>query len=522
MVELCQKCEKNAEIADGQVFFRWKSATSLIRDRITRSPLLTEMKITLHYKLFAAMLTAILMVVIYMVLVMQWSVDRGFLNYVSTVEREQLSKIATDLEALYAQKKSWRELTANPQELLILMIRSSPEGRQKERILERLGKETTDFPMPSGPLPPDVPSHFFPRVFLLDKNHHHLLGFDSAGARSDLIPVMYQNQAVGYLGVHSAKHLSDTHQLVFVKQQKVAILLVALAGFLIAAGLSMPIAYRMARPIRLLAAATRDLASGKYSTRVKDTSGGELGQLSRDFNGLAEILEKNQRARSQWVADISHELRTPLTILRGKIEALQDGVYPPSEETFRALHREAIHLGLLVDDLYQLSLSDLGAMSYQRVEVQPCWALEQAVILLEPEFEEKQLTLETSADLGEDASLFADNERLKQLFTNLLTNSLRYTDAGGRVRISVSQQHEELVCFDIEDSAPGVSEEHLSKLFDRLYRVDSSRSRDLGGAGLGLSICYNIVKGHNGTIEARKSSLGGLLIRVCLPLSGER
>jgi len=478
------------------------------------------MKITLHYKLFAAMLTAILMVVVYMVLAMQWSVDRGFLNYVSTVELEQLGKIARDLETLYARKKSWQELTAKPQELLILMVQSSPEGPQKERFLKRLSKEAIDFRIPSGPLPANVPNHFFPRVFLLDKNNHYLLGFESEVVRSDLIPVMYQNQAIGYLGVHPAKNLSDTHQLVFVKQQKVAILLVALAGFLIAAGLSMPIAYRMTKPIRMLAAATRDLASGKYSTRVKVSSGGELGQLSRDFNGLAEILEKNQRARSQWVADISHELRTPLTILRGKIEALQDGVYQPTEETFRALHQEAIHLNLLVDDLYQLSLSVLGAMSYQRIEVQPCWALEQAVISLEPEFREKQLTLETSVDLSEEASLFADNERLKQLFTNLLTNCLRYTDAGGRVRISVSQQGEEFVCFDIEDSAPSVTEEHLIKLFDRLYRVDSSRSRESGGAGLGLSICYNIVKGHNGTIEAGESSLGGLLIRVCLPLFG--
>jgi len=477
------------------------------------------MKITLHYKLFAAMLAAILMVVIYMVLVMQWSVDRGFLNYVSTVEREQLRKIASDLEVLYAQKKSWQELTENPRELLLLMVQSSPEGRQKDRLLERLSKKTTPYLLPSGPLPPDVPSHFFPRVFLLDKNHHHLLGFESAGTRPDLIPVMYQNQAVGYLGVHPAKDLSDTHQLVFVEQQKVAILLVALAGFLIAAGVSMPIAYRLGRPIRLLAAATKDLASGKYSTRIKHTSGGELGQLSRDFNGLAEILEKNQQARSQWVADISHELRTPLAILRGKIEALQDGIYQPTEETLSSLHREAIHLGLIIDDLYQLSLSDLGAMSYQKLDVQPCWALQQAVILLEPEFEKKQLTLETVVDLNEEACLFADNERLKQLFTNVLMNSLRYTDAGGRVRITVSQKDENFVSFDIEDSAPSVSDEHIPKLFDRLYRVDSSRNRKLGGAGLGLSICYNIVKGHNGTIEARKSTLGGLMIRVCLPLS---
>lgn len=478
------------------------------------------MKITLHYKLFAAMLAAILMVVVYMVLVMQWSVDRGFLNYVSTVEQEQLKKIATDLEALYARKKNWQELTADPQELLLIMARSLPESRQKERFLDRLSQKDHDFSLPSGPLPAEVPSHFFPRVFLLDKDRHHLLGYESAAERTDTIPVMYQNREVGYLGVHQARNLSDTHQLVFVKQQKVAMLLVALAGFLIAAGLSLPIAYRMTRPIRLLAAGTRDLASGKYATRVKVTSGGELGQLSRDFNGLAEILEKNQRARSQWVADISHELRTPLAILRGKIEALQDGVHQPSEETFRALHREAIHLGLLVDDLYQLSLSDLGAMSYQKTEVQPCWALQQAILLLEPEFATKRLTLKTAVEIAEDASLFADNERLKQLFTNLLTNSLRYTDPGGGVHITVSQQEEALICFAIEDSAPGVSEEHLAKLFDRLYRVDSSRSRDLGGAGLGLSICYNIVKGHSGTIAAEKSSLGGLLIRVCLPLSG--
>ena len=162
-----------------------------------------------------------------------------------------------------------------------------------------------------------------------------------------------------------------------------------------------------------------------------------------------EDLKRIDKLKKDFISNMSHELRTPLTILRGKIEALQDGVYQPTEETFKALHREAVHLGLLVDDLYQLSLSDLGAMSYQRAEVQPCWALEQAVILLEPEFGEKQLTLETSVDLGEDASLFADNERLNQLFTNLLTNSLRYTDAGGRVQIRVSQQGEERIYFDI-------------------------------------------------------------------------
>jgi two-component system sensor histidine kinase BaeS len=157
-------------------------------------------------------------------------------------------------------------------------------------------------------------------------------------------------------------------------------------------------------------------------------------------------------------------------------------------------------------------------MSYSRTEVQPCWALEQAITLLESELKEKSLKLETTVDISEDDTLFADNERLKQLFTNVLANSIRYTDGGGTICVSVTRKGEKLV-YIVEDSAPGVSAEHLEKLFDRLYRVDSSRSRDLGGAGLGLSICYNIVKGHNGSITAGHSVLGGLLIRVELPVA---
>ncbi|MBU1139626.1 MAG: HAMP domain-containing protein [Proteobacteria bacterium] len=476
------------------------------------------MKITLHYKLFGAILTAILAVVIYMSLLMQWSFDRGFLNYVNIVEQEQLKKIASDLESRYREKKNWKELAVNPEEMALLIIASYPEGRQKERFLEKIRhKKMESHSIHSDPLPSDIPTHFFHRVFLLDESRNTVFGYDPGNAHPDTIDIMYQNRVVGYLGVHPAKNLSDIHQLVFIKQQKVALTLVAIGGFLVAAGLSLPIAYLLTQPIRRLAVATRDLASGRYHTRISATSGDELGQLSQDFNGLAEILEKNQQARSQWVADISHELRTPLSILRGQIEALQDGVYPPTAETFRSLHGEVLHLGMLVDDLYQLSLSDVGAMSYHRAKVQPCYALQQAIEMLQPELEKKRQLLETTLSIDKEVFLFADNERLKQLFTNLLANSIRYTDEGGRIEVNVTKEENKLI-YTILDSAPGVPDEHIPHLFDRLYRVDASRSRDLGGAGLGLSICYNIVKGHNGTIEARQSPIGGLLIRVCLPL----
>jgi two-component system sensor histidine kinase BaeS len=477
------------------------------------------MKISLHYKLFGAILTAILVVVLYMTLVLQWSFDRGFLNYVNTAEHGQLLKIADDLGGLYKDEQSWQWLVDDPRKAAVIIVESYPEGRQKERFLQRLGeKKFDDILSPSGPLPTDIPVHFFRRVFLLDENGQTILGYNPDKARPDVIKIYNQNRVVGSIGVHPAKYLSDSHHLVFVHQQKLTLLLVAVAGVLIAAGLSLPISYMMTRPIRRMVAATRSLASGIYTTRLRVSSIDETGQLAQDLNNLADILEKNRIARSQWIADISHELRTPLSILRGKIEALQDGVYKPTAETFRGLHTEVMHLGLLVDDLYQLSLSDVGAMSYSRTEVQPCWALEQAITLLESELKERSLTLETAVNISEDDILFADNERLKQLFTNLLANSIRYTDRDGSVHISVMRQGAMLV-YIVEDSAPGVSAEHLGKLFDRLYRVDASRSRDLGGAGLGLSICYNIVKGHNGSITAGHSVLGGLLIRVELPVA---
>jgi len=472
------------------------------------------MKIRLHYKLFAAILAAILVVVVYMSMVMHWSFDRGFLQYVSAVEYAQLKRIGKELESAYSQHGSWNWLVDDPFRAVQIIVDSYPDDRQKEWLLSRARERSRKGGrFPSGPLPEKMPLHFLPRVFLLDEHHKTVFGFDQGDSRVELVELHYQNRIVGYLGLHLVRYLSENQQLVFAKQQKLTLMLIAAAAVLIAAGLTLPITYLLTKPIRAIAVATRNLAAGRYQTRVNTGSHDEFGQLAQDLNDLGAILAQNQVARSQWIADISHELRTPLSILRGKIEALQDGVYQPSEELYRSLHREVLHLGLLVEDLYQLSLSDLGAMSYRRVEVEPCWALDQAIGSLKPELVEHGLRLETSVDLD-----FADNERLKQLFMNLLANCIRYTDPGGCIRIRVSSEKGQLV-YIFEDSAPGVTDDELARLFDRLYRVETSRSRELGGAGLGLSICHNIVVGHNGSIAAAHSSLGGLQVQVRLPLS---
>jgi two-component system sensor histidine kinase BaeS len=232
---------------------------------------------------------------------------------------------------------------------------------------------------------------------------------------------------------------------------------------------------------------------------------------------MAMTLEKHEKERSQWVADISHELRTPIAVLRGEIEALLDGVRTITPERVRSLYAEVLRLHRLVDDLYQLSLSDIGALTYRKENIDLARVLTESLEKYRPEFGQKGISLNASIPESADITVFADEERLIQLFANLLENSLRYTDERGELAVSLLSG-KDLAVIEFQDSKPGVPDKDMSRLFDRLYRVEGSRSRKTGGAGLGLAISKNIIEAHGGTISAHQSSLGGLLIRVTLPV----
>jgi two-component system sensor histidine kinase BaeS len=262
-----------------------------------------------------------------------------------------------------------------------------------------------------------------------------------------------------------------------------------------------------------MAAGVRRLASGEYAVAIP-AGGDELGDLARDFNLLGRTLQRNEEARRDWIADISHELRTPLTVLRGEIEAMQDGLRPVSLEGVASLHAEVLSLGKLVDDLYELSLSDLGALDYRREPVSLAEIAVSAVETHRLRFEDKGVAL----TLGpmRPSVVYGDRRRLAQLLGNLLENSVRYTDPGGRCEVCLEANATSSV-VTIDDSAPGVPAELNERLFERLYRVEGARTREHGGAGLGLAICRNIVEAHGGLIAALASPLGGLRIRLELP-----
>lgn len=242
-----------------------------------------------------------------------------------------------------------------------------------------------------------------------------------------------------------------------------------------------------------------------------------IKRLAADFNLLARTLAHNEQCRRQWVADTSHELRTPLAVLRSEVEALLDGVREPTPERLRSLHGEIMALSKLVDDLFELSLYDLGNLKYRMEPLNPVGIPAEVVSGFRSRFEAKNIALKPLNQHIAKITVLGDAQRLRQLFGNLLENRLRYTDAGGACEIAV-RQAETMAMPEVSDSAPAVPESACTQLFERFYRVDSSRSRRLGGAGLGLAICRNIVEAHGGGIRAQVSHLGGLSVRVELPL----
>jgi two-component system sensor histidine kinase BaeS len=215
---------------------------------------------------------------------------------------------------------------------------------------------------------------------------------------------------------------------------------------------------------------------------------------------------------------MSHELRTPLTALRGEVEALVDGVRPLTAEAALSLREEVVHLGSLVDDLHLLAMSDLNALPCYFEETDAVEVVQRVRQRFALRAQQLGLALEFEDALTEPIPVYWDARRIEQLLSNLVDNSLRYTDAPGRtvLRLAVDAR---LVCLEVDDTAPGVPASDLARVFEPLYRVDVARSRHSGGSGLGLAICRAIVTAHGGHISATASPLGGLRVRVELPVA---
>ncbi len=292
---------------------------------------------------------------------------------------------------------------------------------------------------------------------------------------------------------------SESHEM-FVGAIHRYLIQVSLVAILVAAGLSLILTRRILRPLSDMAEVTQHLAAGDYGARVPVRAKDEVGELGAAFNEMAARLEQVEQLRKTMVADMAHELRTPLTNVRGYLEALADGVVPPSAQTFHMLQQEIMRLVRLVEDLNRLTKADAAAMALRREPVALPQLVGQALELYGYRFNGKQVTVETRID-DAAARVTGDPDKLLQVVCNLLQNAWQYTPQGGRVRVTAARGAEE-IRLTVANTGAGIAEVDLPHVFERFYRADKSRSRDSGGAGIGLAIVKALIEPHGGKVGA--------------------
>lgn len=321
--------------------------------------------------------------------------------------------------------------------------------------------------------------------------------------KTDLVQdIVWQRKAVGYLITQNAyttdltpeaKNFLAEFHTILIQAGLIAVVLGILIGYIIARGISAPLAR--------LASAARTL-SHDLSRRATEEGAEEVSNVARAFNDMAHDLQQSRENYKNMVADVAHELRTPLTVMRGNLQAILEDVYPMEKSEIAAIYDETLILNRLVNDLHELAKADAGQLHLNIQPVDIASVVERDASLFTDMASEKQIALHVRIP-DKPCEVSADPARVQQVLHNLLSNALRHTPEGGSIDVfvdRVEEQEKRWVKVSVVDSGTGIPEEHLPHVFERFWRADYSRSRDQGGAGLGLAISRQLIEAHQGTI----------------------
>ena len=449
-----------------------------------------------------------------MFLLSQYKFRSDLIAYINDQTEARLQDVAELAIPYYEINQSWAPLRRQPR-LWRQTLTASDLFRRDEEVepsrapnnlgdLINDGRNTTDIVRSS--------------ITLLDSDRQFVAGENRRIDRSNSFvePIVLDGTTIGYVVAPIRTQVIDRIDQQFVSRQLRSNYTIGLFVLALVLVITAFVVHRMVKPLLQLKQGTQMLTEGDYSARVKLKGRDELGELAADFNQLATTLETNRTNQRRWVSDISHELRTPIAILRGELETMQAGIKPADGEGLASLEEEVGRLTRLVDDLYLLSLTDAQEISYYKEQIDARVLIDQVITESKSRAAQCEMRVEWLPP-SQPAPIYVDSQRVLQVLHNILENSFRYSGANTQVRFSVAQTRNE-VLIEIDDSGTGVSDEQLQHLFERLYRADQSRNRHSGGSGLGLSICKGIIEDHSGTISADHSSMGGLCVRIALPL----
>jgi two-component system, OmpR family, sensor histidine kinase BaeS len=500
------------------------------------------------HQLSLLLAAAVLLAVALVSAAVAWNLRTGFADYLHARDEAELGRLAQRVEQLYAADPQLQTLRSDRSAMRRLIDSLLPGPGGVERPPPLAGAFQAGAPSfapgmhgagappdPGMALPPPPPplhgpqTHVLKRAAIRDAQDLHLAGPPVPLGQEVLRwPVRIGGTVVAYAVSPRAPDLAGGDAQ-FLQRQYLQLALAAGITLLAAGCAALWAARRWSRPLEDIKAAAQRIAQGDFAAALpspqKASATLEIAELQSAVSSMATSLQSLDGARRRWLAQISHELRTPLTVLRGELEAIEEGARASTPAVWASLRDEALHLTRLVADLHTLAMADLNGMSCNFDWGEPQAWLERSAKRFADLTEQAGLHLQVppTPKIAPTLRVYWDFERLAQALAAILDNSLRYTQAPGRVEVLATvNTHLKRYMIEVRDSAPGVPQADLSQLFEPLFR--SGRARPAGGrpgSGLGLAIAKSIVAAHGGLISAHASALGGVSIVMDLPWEAE-
>ncbi len=333
------------------------------------------------------------------------------------------------------------------------------------------------------------------------------------------VPLNVNGKRVGTFLSASVMGIMSDDQSLFITMVNRAFIWIGVISILLVFLVAIWQSKSIVEPLHEMAEAARRLSKGDYSQRVQVNQKDELGEVAIAFNQMAAELSKQSELRQGMMADVAHELRTPLSVLKIDLESMEDGLMEMTPENVRLLQEEVSHLNHLVEDLRMLSLADAGDLRFEKSRVEINSMVQEIVDRQQNIARERGIQLQVQVS-KKKSFVLGDPQRLNQVLVNLIANAIQHTPNGMNIFITVEEINEQ-VQVSVTNDGSWIAHEDLEKIFDRFYRVEKSRNRDLGGSGLGLAIARSLIQTHGGIIWAESKEGVSTTFKFTLPLLGD-
>lgn len=472
---------------------------------------------SLSWKLAGTLLLVVLISVALMAVLTNFNTSNEFQQYINQGNMLYAQNIATSLGSYYEQNNSWADIETvlnglkrtNSDRLIVANISGV--------IVGDTGQDLLGISAQSAGLSEGI------SIISGSNNYGSLYVINTSSG-------MGSGQGRGFMGGNGGAKQSSSPASIpaeqnFLDQVNRSLMITGLISILAALLLGLILTRQITRPVRALIKGVHHLGMGHLDYRVAVKSRDELGELAATFNNMADGLDRAEQERRRIIADVAHELRTPLTVIEGTVRAIEDGIFSPDKEHLDVIKGQTDLLVHLTSDLRVLSQAESGQMKLELKYVDVADLVQKTLAQLNLKAAEKNVVLLSDVSPG-IPKIMIDPMRIEQSLSNLLTNALRYTPSGGSITVKVRDMKDDPVHgldkshiqIAVIDTGEGIAPEHLPHMFERFYRIDPSRSRNEGGAGLGLAIVRQMVMAHGGRVWVESEKGKGSRFVMALPL----